>query len=303
MPGVRTMRSLIVGALLLVSTSPATQAKRPAVHERRAPAAKTENTYPIEHHVRYSFSVRNPGAVLVQDAEVLAFAPVERTSMQRAGSITASQPFELRRDTLGNQTLRFVVTLPPLASKVISVDATVVFTQTPRPEKLRTRQPFLQPGQYVQVDDPAIQRTAAGLGGTKPMEIAAGIERWVADHVREGGYVARRRGARLALESGRGDCTERADLFVALARARGIPARTMAGFVIDHDAVLRAANYHNWAEAYVDGTWRLADPDKAVFGNSPLQYLAMRILDGGTGVGVGMGAVFASHANLVVTIE
>jgi transglutaminase-like putative cysteine protease len=264
--------------------------------------AKTENAYPIERHVRYSFSVRNPAPVLVGAAEVLAFAPVERTSMQRAGAITASQPFELRRDVLGNQTLRFVVTLPPFASKVISVDAVVAFAEAPRPEELRTRQPFLQTGPYVQVDDPAIQRTAADLGGTKPIEIAAGIERWVADHVREGGYVAERRGARLALESGRGDCTERADLFVALARARGIPARSMAGFVIDHDAVLRIADYHNWAEVYVDGSWRIADPDKKVFGDSQSQYVALRIL-GDTDRVPGGAAVSASRPELAVRID
>jgi len=297
------MRSLIVGLLLLVSTSPAAQAKRPAVHERRAPVAKTENAYPIERHVRYSFSVRNPAPVLVGAAEVLAFAPVERTSMQRAGAITASQPFELRRDVLGNQTLRFVVTLPPFASRVISVDAVVRFAETPQAEELRTRQLFLASAPYVQVDDPAIQRVAVNLGGTQPMDIAAGIERWVADHVREGGYVVQRRGARLALESGRGDCTERADLFVALARARGIPARTMAGFVIDHDAVLRANGYHNWAEAYVDGAWRLADPDKGVLGSSPSQYLAMRVLDGEGEDSPAVRYVSVSDATLVARLE
>jgi transglutaminase-like putative cysteine protease len=297
------MRSLIVGVLLLVGTSPAAQAKRPAVPQRRAPVVKTENAYPIERHVRYSFGVRNPGPVLVRDAEVLAFAPVERTSMQRAGAITASQPFELRRDALGNQTMRFVVTLPPFASKVISVDAVVAFAQTPRPEELGTPQRFLQTEPFVQVDDPAIQRTAADLGGTKPIEIATGIERWVADHIQEGGYVARRRGARFALENGLGDCTERADLFVALARARGIPARTMAGFVVDHDAVVRAVSYHNWAEAYVDGTWRLADPDKGVWGTSPSQYLAMRILGGDAEQAVGVAAVSVSRPELAVRLD
>jgi len=298
------MRRLIVSVLLLVvGMSPAAHAKRPAVHRRPAPAVKTENAYPIERHVRYSFNVHNRGSVLVRDAEVLAFAPVERTSTQRAGAVTASHPFELRRDVLGNQTLRFLVTLPPFASRVISVDAVVAFAEAPWPEDLRGRRQFIESAPFVEADDPSIQRAAAGLGGTTPTEIAAGIERWVADHVREGGYVGQRRGARLALESGRGDCTERADLFVALARARGIPARTMAGFVIDHDAVLRAANYHNWAEVYLDGTWRLVDADKGVFGNSPSHYLAMRILGGDAEQTVGVAAVSASPADLAVRID
>jgi len=297
------MRSLIIGLLLLVAVAPAVHAKRPAVRDQRSRAVKTEDAYPIERRVRYSFSIRNRGSQPVRDAEVFAFAPVERTSLQRAGAITASQPFELRRDALGNQSLRFVVTLPPFASKVISVDAVVRFAAMPRAEELPARQPFLASAPYVQADDPAIQRVAADVGGTQQIDIAAGIERWVADHVRENGRVAERRGARLALDSGRGDCTDRADLFVALARARGIPARTMAGFVVNHDAVLRIADYHNWAEVYVDGAWRTADPDKRVFGDSQSQYVALRILDGDAEPLLGGAAVFASHPELAVGVD
>ncbi len=52
-----------------------------------------------------------------------------------------------------------------------------------------------------------------------------------------------------------GDCSERAELFAALCRARGIPARRVAGLLWHGDG-LRA---HAWCEVRLD-TWREIDP-------------------------------------------
>ena len=67
-------------------------------------------------------------------------------------------------------------------------------------------------------------------------------------------------------------------LFVALARALGVPARGVGGFVVDGDAVLKSSNYHNWAEFHADGAWRLADPHRKVFADQRSRYIAMRII-------------------------
>ena len=56
----------------------------------------------------------------------------------------------------------------------------------------------------------------------------------------------------------RGDCTEYADLLTTLARARGIPARTVTGLAYDVDAEMFAL--HSWNEVGVDGVWRGVDP-------------------------------------------
>ena len=56
----------------------------------------------------------------------------------------------------------------------------------------------------------------------------------------------------------RGDCTEYADLLTTLARARGIPARTVTGLAYDADAAVFAL--HSWNEVGVDGVWRGVDP-------------------------------------------
>src|SRR2546430_10346076 len=76
--------------------------------------------------------------------------------------------------------------------------------------------------------------------------------RRIADWVRAN--LAQRRtatspGALQALEARLGDCNEHAVLYVALARAAGLPARTAAGLV----PVDGRFYYHAWAEAYLGG--------------------------------------------------
>lgn len=61
------------------------------------------------------------------------------------------------------------------------------------------------------------------------------------------------------IERKRGDCTEHAALFTALARAAGIPARTVLGVAWLGDAA-RAFGGHNWCEVVLDGAWLPVDP-------------------------------------------
>jgi protein-glutamine gamma-glutamyltransferase len=56
-----------------------------------------------------------------------------------------------------------------------------------------------------------------------------------------------------------GDCTEHALLFVALARAAGIPAREVSGLVYMGDGIQRFG-WHAWAEVDLDGRWVQVDP-------------------------------------------
>jgi hypothetical protein len=60
------------------------------------------------------------------------------------------------------------------------------------------------------------------------------------------------------LEAGGGDCSEHTLLFVALARALGIPAREACGIMYAGDGI-SAFGYHAWPEVYV-GEWVGIDP-------------------------------------------
>ena len=75
------------------------------------------------------------------------------------------------------------------------------------------------------------------------------------------------------LETRRGDCNEHTVLYVALARAAGIPARTAAGLVYSDGSFF----YHAWPEVYLNG-WVAADP---TFGQFPADAAHLRFTIGG----------------------
>jgi transglutaminase-like putative cysteine protease len=63
------------------------------------------------------------------------------------------------------------------------------------------------------------------------------------------------------LRSGKGDCTEHALLFVALARSAGIPARGVHGLVYANYGDGGPGLYwHAWAEVRVGDEWIAVDP-------------------------------------------
>ncbi len=75
------------------------------------------------------------------------------------------------------------------------------------------------------------------------------------------------------LESGRGDCNEHTVLFVAMARALGLPTRTAVGLVY----VDGAFYYHAWPEVWLD-EWVAVDP---TFGQYPADAAHIRFVVGG----------------------
>jgi transglutaminase-like putative cysteine protease len=76
-----------------------------------------------------------------------------------------------------------------------------------------------------------------------------------------------------------GDCNEHTALYVAMARAAGIPARIAVGLVFVHGAFY----YHAWPEVYVDrttssGLWLPVDPTLNQF---PADATHIRLTRGG----------------------
>jgi len=257
----------------------------------------------VEHRIRYSITARNTSGELLRNVDVIAAGPVSRTGAQRTVSLQASSTFELQSDERGNQELRFRLTMAPYATKMITIDTVVEFATRPAAQRLKDEPSFLRAEPFVEVGHPAVSAAAEHVEGKSPSEVADALFRSVVGRVRTSGYVSEPHGALYALETGKGDCTEAMYLLVALARSRGIPARGVAGFVVSHDAVVHAIDYHNWAELYLDGAWRIADPDKRVFGTASSQYLAMRILGGTAEQLLGGAAVSASRPELAVRID
>ena len=116
----------------------------------------------------------------------------------------------------------------------------------------------LAPTIFVQSDDARVKALAARIvGGERDSHQAAlKINRWLYKNIRKVGTAALSNAVE-TLESREGDCTEHTVLFVALARAAGIPAREVAGVT----AIERGEGlyYHAWPEVWV-GQWVAMDP-------------------------------------------
>jgi transglutaminase-like putative cysteine protease len=182
-------------------------------------------------------------------------------------------------DDDGNQVLHFTFeNLAPYASRLISIKADLLVARRANPIAAGPQTADLNPETYIESDHPAIRRAAMQLQAADPVKTIDAVFDWVATQVRYSGYNARQRGALYALENKKGDCTEYMDLFVALCRANGIPARRIGGYICPENAVLKAQDYHNWGEFYGDGIWQTADPQNKVLMKNQADYIAMRII-------------------------
>jgi hypothetical protein len=112
----------------------------------------------------------------------------------------------------------------------------------------------------IDAADPAVAARARELvaGAGRREEAVGRLVEWVyrtldkdlSSNVVTASQVLARRG---------GDCTEHALLFVALARAAGIPAREVSGLLYMGDDI-RRFGWHAWAEVDLDGRWVQVDP-------------------------------------------
>ncbi len=114
----------------------------------------------------------------------------------------------------------------------------------------------------IDADHPELRRLAAEVaGGEKGVYAAsARLARWVHDRLAKV-YGQSRDKASEVLAAGKGDCTEHALLFVAMARAAGIPARGVHGLVYAaYGDGVHALYWHAWAEVRAGDEWIAVDP-------------------------------------------
>lgn len=281
---------IITAAILFCLAAASITALNKDQPRRRTPEV---DGYSISRQIQYSFTVQNRSSRVIEDAELWAFAPVKRTASQRCLDLQANYPYRLLADASGNQVLHFKFdTFAPYASRVVAVKADMrissIANAVPVPPSSRN----LNPQKYIESDHPAVNRVARQLRTSDVSETIKKVFAWVAANIRHSGYAAGERGALYALEHRRGDCTEYADLFVALCRANGIAARPVGGYVCARNAVLKARDYHNWGEFYENGTWHVADPQNRILKRDAADYIAMRIIQPSEDDAVGVNSRF-----------
>jgi transglutaminase-like putative cysteine protease len=134
--------------------------------------------------------------------------------------------------------------------------------------------PWLAAQPLIQSADTRIRTEAHEIVGSEadPTRAAERLTHWVATHVRKEAMVDLPNAVRV-LAQRRGDCNELTVLYVALARAVGLPARPVAGLL----DVGGRFYYHAWPEVYL-GTWVAVDPMLDQF---PADAAHLRFMVGG----------------------
>lgn len=119
--------------------------------------------------------------------------------------------------------------------------------------------PWIKATQFVQSDSPKIIAKAKEIIGdeTNALKISRLLSDWVHDNMRST-FSARLTNAIEVLDHLEGDCTEHSILFIALARAAGLPAREVAGLVYVSGGE-PGFYFHQWAKVWV-GKWIDVDP-------------------------------------------
>ena len=134
-------------------------------------------------------------------------------------------------------------------------------------------QTFLQPTAFMQSDHPSIIALAARIVGaeTNAMKAAVRLKDWVYRELAKEPTVSIPNALEV-LQARKGDCNEHTVLFNALARAAGIPAKTVVGVVY-----LRGAfYYHAWSEIWL-GRWVALD---SVLNQFPADVTHVKFLEG-----------------------
>ena len=132
---------------------------------------------------------------------------------------------------------------------------------------------FLASSPYIQANDPEIISRAEKIVGGETNSLAAALRiyEWVHKNVRKE-PTASVPSAAAVLEVMSGDCNEHTYLFVALARAAGLPARIIIGLTYNEGAFY----YHAWPGVYV-GRWLEMDP---TLGQPAVDATHIKLLEG-----------------------
>ena len=109
--------------------------------------------------------------------------------------------------------------------------------------------PLTRPGAKLR----ALLREAQGAGGEAPLDFLHSLSGLIRERVTyEAGRTHSATTAEEAASHGFGVCQDHAQIFIGAARAGGIPARYVSGYLLMDDRTEQEAT-HAWAEAHVEG--------------------------------------------------
>ena len=289
-------------ALIVVAASPLLGERVAHGNAWRIPLQATGSDLVIRN-LRFTLTIENTVAQTLHNARIWLYMPVKHGARQTLGALNVSMPHNVIEDALGNTIVELVWdSFAAYATRIVKLNAQVRIFSEPLAQALLSPGLFLADEPFIEVNAPGVQALAKELQRQEALATAHAIYDWLVSHLHYAGFIADDLGANYALKNRRGDCTEYAYLAVALARANGIPARVLGGYVANRDAAPRSADYHNWAELYIDGAWRLLDAQKENFLTREQQYVAFRIVSSQVENVLGTAHRFKASENLVANM-
>jgi transglutaminase-like putative cysteine protease len=206
---------------------------------------------------------------ILESTAIAASAPLDRGRVARLrvrlGSVDlAGYDLEGERQRLVGDTLEIERERPEamVATYTLPANRRGPFRETLAAEPL------------LQSTSPEIVALARRIVGQErdPRLVAEKLNTWVHDSLRKRITVGIPNALQV-LRTRSGDCNEHTQLYLALARAVGLPARSAAGLAL----VRGKFYYHAWPEVYL-GSWVAVDP---TFGQFPADAAHLRFIVGG----------------------
>jgi hypothetical protein len=133
------------------------------------------------------------------------------------------------------------------------------------------RRKHLAHEKFLEKDSPEIQKAAKQIVADGEIATVREILTFVKRTLRYNGFNPDDKGAVRTLADGQGDCSDFSDVFIALCRAKGLPARPCSGCLT---IPIRPGDtaFHDWAEVYLKELgWVPVDPLHASQGSSSLE--------------------------------
>ncbi len=223
-----------------------------AVFQCRAVGAEQSNSSRVEFSLYYDF--KTPGKT--SKIKFIMIIPKTIPGKQRIALKYSHDPARVFEEN-GIRYAEFIFPDPPKSFTLeIKAKATLYRYDLSRARQLDKKklskgsgfEAFLKNEKYFEKDDPLIAEVARKLTGNSDVYVVRKIYDFVINNMEYAGYSPDAIGAAEALKQKKGDCTEYADLFVTLCRAKAIPARFVSGYTVRYDD---KTPKHNWAEVYL----------------------------------------------------
>lgn len=210
------------------------------------------------------YHLKNPHSEIVQTEIAL---PPETAFQKIFYEEITPEPRNVTVDEDGNWLATYY--LEPNSIVDITARGAVELFIKPRkefPKVTIKKEDYLKPQKYWEIDAPEIKELAAKLNSPQKIYNFV-VESLIYDYGKITQPIGRRGAVEALKNKSSAICTEFTDLFIALARAAGIPAREVNGYAYTTNPALRPLSLaedilHAWPEYYDESQslWRPVDP-------------------------------------------